>query len=108
MNGKCSDAIRYLGRQASRTHNYFLRLRGSFFFFLQRYILRILRYKLWLLFYCFGASGLVCYFLKIFHAAYPKWLQNSQNRAQGSYFFFNVTSEKSEFIFNCHQIHCQA
>ena len=33
MNGKCSDAIRYLGRQASRTHNYFLRLRGSFFFF---------------------------------------------------------------------------
>ena len=33
MHDKCSDAIRYLGRQASRTHNYFLRLRGSFFFF---------------------------------------------------------------------------
>ena len=46
-------------------NNYFLCLRGSFFF-LWRYNLRILRYKLWLLFYCFGASGLVCYFLKIF------------------------------------------
>ena len=82
MNGKCSDAIRYLGRQASRTHNYFLCLRGSFFSFLQRYILRILRYKLWLLFYCYCG--------------------------QGGYFFLSVTSEKSEFIFNFHQIYCQA
>lgn len=65
MKGKCSDAIRYLGRQASRTQ-LFSAFEGQFFFFLQRYILRILRYKLWLLFYCFGGSGLVCYFLKIF------------------------------------------
>ena len=33
MNGKCSDAIRYLGRQASRTQLFSVFERQFFFFF---------------------------------------------------------------------------